>query len=346
MDAVEVEISPLPDPGSVSFHAKKQAAEWFALLRSGEATDADRVRWEAWLAGSEDHRRAWSYVERVSQRFAPIQTSPDPQTTADVLKTARGRLARRRQVLFGLAAFGGTGLLGWAAWRHPHLSILAEAWSADHHTGIGQRREVTLDDGTHVWLGPASAFNQEFRPDLRRLHLVRGEIFISTATDGSRPFVVDTRHGRLRALGTRFNVRVEDRWTTVSVYEGAVEVRCGRELTKVVVAGEQTRFDRQSIEETAGADLANEAWTRGTLIAQDMPLSRVMAELERYRYGHLAVAPDVAALGVYGSFPLDDTDRALAMLVAVLPIQVRSPLPWWSTIERDDRPRQSVSSGP
>ncbi|THF60144.1 FecR domain-containing protein [Pseudothauera rhizosphaerae] len=330
MSAIEFSVS--PEQTGISFSAKEQAAEWFALLRSGDATDADRSQWEAWLAACEEHRNAWAYVQRVSNRFAPIQTSPDPRTTVGILQTAQGRLARRRRILLGLAAFGGTGLLSWATWRHTLLP--ARAWVADHHTGVGETRQISLTDGTRVWLGSASAFNEDFRPDLRRLHLVAGDIFIETAPDATRPFVVDTPHGRLRALGTRFDVRLEGRQTAVSVYEGAVEVRtAGSEATTVIRAGEQTRFDQQAIGETAAADPSREGWTQGILIAQDMPLSLLAAELARYRHGHLGVAPEVADLRVYGSFPLDSSDRALVMLASVLPIQVRQPLPWWSTIE-------------
>ncbi|WP_353735587.1 DUF4880 domain-containing protein, partial [Nitrosomonas sp.] len=34
----------------------EQAAEWYALLRSGEATHDDHARWQSWLEHSSDHR--------------------------------------------------------------------------------------------------------------------------------------------------------------------------------------------------------------------------------------------------------------------------------------------------
>lgn len=316
--------------------AKEDAAEWFALLRSGEATEADQARWAAWLAASGAHRTAWSYVERISRRVAPIQASSDPRAAVAVLQSAHGHLPRRRQVLLGLAAVGGTGLLSWATWRYTPLPTTAMGWMAGHRTGVGETTASVLADGTRAWLGSASAFNEDFSASLRRLHLVAGEVFIDTAADAARPFVVDTAQGRLRALGTRFNVRLGHGQTTVSVFEGAVEVRPtdGHDAAVMVVrAGQQARFNRFSVEDLAGADPAREAWIQGLLIAQDMPLAQVVAELARYRHGHLGVAPDVAGLRVYGSFPLDDTDRALAMLARALPIQVRQPLPWWRSIE-------------
>jgi transmembrane sensor len=44
---------------------------------------------------------------------------------------------------------------------------------------------------------------------VRRIELLKGEVLITTAKDSAlRPFIVQTRHGTARALGTRFSVRV------------------------------------------------------------------------------------------------------------------------------------------
>lgn len=336
MSAAELPLPPAPKAATsdATHRAMQEAAEWFALLRSGEAGHADRTAWESWLAANEAHRTAWACVEQVSHRFEPIQSSVNPRSTVEVLQTAQHHALRRR-VLLGLATCGGTGLLSWAVWRHTPLPAMAMAWAADHHTGVGEVRKVALSDGTRVWLGSASAFNEDYQPGLRRLRLVAGDIFIETAADAHRDFVVDTPQGRLRALGTRFNVRLEgDGQTFVAVYEGAVEVRTATsDTTRVLRASEQARFSGSGVEAPAQADPARESWTQGLLIAQDMPLGQVAAELARYRRGHLAVAPEIAGLRVFGSFPLNDTDRALVMLATVLPVQVRHTLPWWSSIE-------------
>ena len=331
------------DSAMPSHVAMEQAAAWFSLLQSGTATDRDRTCWQDWLAGAEDNRAAWAFVDRVSQRFRPLQNGASPRPAADALQTASRRLARRK-VVWGLAAMAGAGgILGWAAWQRPGTMDALMAWGADYRTGVGERREVHLADGTQVWLASASAFDQEDRADLRRLRLRAGEILIKTAADAGRPFVVDTAHGRMRALGTRFNVRLDGQGgTRLAVYEGAVQVSLaagapGASVTATVGAGQQARFTAGHLEALAPADPAREAWSRGVLLAQDIPLGEVITELSRYRRGHLAVAPDVARLPVLGSYPLDDVDGALAMLERTLPIQVRRPLPWWITIEERSR---------
>lgn len=311
----------------------EQAAEWYALLRSGEATEADRSAWHTWLDGHPDHRRAWGYVEAVSHSFDPIHTTPDPRLTADNLWAANTRVLHRRRVLVSIAALAGSGLLGWATWRHTPLPGMALAWAADYRTATGEARDVTLPDGTRVWLNTATAFNESYSASQRRLRLVRGEILIDTAADARRPFYVDTPHGRLQALGTRFTVRLDDKETFLAVYQGAVEVRTEAGASAVIPAGRQVRFTAETLADTEAADIAREAWSRGMLVARDIPLADVVQELRRYRSGHLGVAPEVAGLRVFGSFPLRDTDETLAMLVEALPIRVHRRMDWWVSIE-------------
>ncbi|MFT3815813.1 MAG: FecR domain-containing protein [Acidovorax sp.] len=336
----EIAFTPPSEP---SHGVLEQAAEWFALLDSGEAGAADRSQWEAWLAASSEHRVAWSYVERISHRFDPIKDSPERNTAINAYQQATEGGLRRRQGLLSLAALAGTGLLGWAGWRYTPLPGMALAWMSDYHTGTGEVREVALTDGTRVWLNAASAFNADYRDDLRRVRLVMGEILIQTAADASgRPFVVDTPQGRLRALGTRFAVRLDEGETLAAVYNGAVEVRtAGTGATAVIRKGEQTRFTGASLADIEPADPAREAWTRGLLVARNIPLSEVVNELRRYYRGHLGLAPEVAELRVFGGYPVNDPDRALAMLESVMPIRVQRRTSWWVSIE----PRDKAATG-
>jgi transmembrane sensor len=320
-------------PDTKPSHAAMQhAAEWFALLRSGDATEQDRADWQSWLAQSPEHRDAWNYAESTSRRFAPVQTPESRRAAAAALTQVRQTRNGRRHLLRGIVALAGTGLLGWAGWRHSPLPELALAWSADHHTGTGEIRDIALADGTRIWLNTASALNADYQPALRRVDLLGGEMLIETAHD-ARPFVATTRHGRLRALGTRFTVRLDGDTTLLAVYQGAVEVRTGQGALRVINAGSQARFDSVQIQPTVAADPAREAWTRGVLLAADIPLKDLVAELRRYHRGHIGVAPQVAELRVLGGYPLRDPERALAMLESVLPIRVQRTLPWWTTIE-------------
>lgn len=177
------------------------------------------------------------------------------------------------------------------------------------------------------------------------MRLREGDIHIETAHApgaawAARPFIVETRHGRVRALGTRFTVRQRgDAPTRVAVFEGATEITpraAGGARALTLQAGQQSSFDVQAAQPPTAADPTQAAWTRGVLVAHDMPLADFIAELDRYRPGHLACDPAAAHLRVSGTYPLNDaadTDRALDMLLATQPVQLRYRTRWWVRVE-------------
>lgn len=312
----------------------EQAASWYALLRDGKAPAQERARWQAWLRSDPAHQAAWRYVEDIGRDFEPLSGRSDARVAADTLSVATLRIHTRRRVLAGITAVAGGVSLGWLSWREAKLPASVMAWGADHRTGIGEQREIALADGSRVWLNTGSAVNVSINATERVVSLVEGEVFIATAADASRPFFVQTEHGRMQALGTRFNVRLDTDRTGLAVYESAVAIRtAGGGATRVLPAGQQANFDAAEIFAPDAADPAREAWTQGALVADSISLRQVVDELRRYRRGHLGVSDAVADLTVYGSFPVQEPDRVLRMLASALPIRIDQPLPWWTSIE-------------
>jgi len=212
------------------------------------------------------------------------------------------------------------------------------AWSASQRTAVGERREVRLADGGALWLGTATSVDVVYDTHWRRIVLHGGEIQIDTATDTvvpARDFVIDTAWGRLRALGTRFNVRQSREGIELAVFAGAVEIRPrAAGLAPVIVpAGQQVTLTRRGVSAPGVADPARQAWSRGLLVAEDLRLADLLAELSRHRRGYLGCASAVADIRVVGTYALDDTDRVLAALTATLPIRLRAVSPWWVRVE-------------
>ncbi|WP_370444249.1 FecR domain-containing protein [Candidatus Burkholderia verschuerenii] len=112
---------------------------------------------------------------------------------------------------------------------------------------MGERRTITLADGTELMLDTDSAVDIRYTPSERRIRLVQGAIMIKTghADTASRRFFVDTTHGVLEALGTRFSVRQDAANTRLDVFEGAVRVEPADAPQRAIVlhAGERVRFD-------------------------------------------------------------------------------------------------------
>lgn len=315
-----------------------EAAEWLMRLHDSGATDADRAACERWRQADPQHALAWERAERLLGKLGGLPAA----LAMPALDRPRSHRAQRRAAVARLAALLAVAPAGWLAWQAWYAAD-QRGWGADLRTATGERRTEHLADGSRLLLDTASAVDIRFDGALRLLTLRQGAVSIETAADTAtphRPFVVDTAHGRLRALGTRFTVRQEGGRADggpvrLAVTEGAVEVtlRGAASPALVVQAGQQTVL--RAGEVTAPQPLQPEAtaWTHGMLMADAMPLAAFCAELSRYRPGLLQCAPEVRALRVSGSFPLGDTDRTLTMLASTYPVDVQTRMRgYWITV--------------
>ena len=309
----------------LSHASLQQAAQWYVRLQDPQDGSQAQQHWQTWLGQNPEHQAAWRYVERVSQRFAPLTDEP--------IGAGRALRSTRRQTLKTLLVLCAGSTLAWGTWRGTALPRVIGGWSADYATASGEIRDALLADGTHIWLNALSAMDVRFDAQQRLLHLRFGEVLIDTAKDLQRPFLIDTAHGHLRALGTRFSVLHSEDSTTLNVFDGRVEVRTADgQQVRIIESGQQAVFGRHTIRSTVPASATREAWSRGVLLADNLPLGQLIGELNRYRPGHLGCDPAVAHLPVMGSFPLKDSEHALRLLEAALPIQVDRVLPWWVNV--------------
>ncbi len=314
------------------FATLEQAAEWFAVLRSGVASDEERHQWYAWLDLREENRLAWQRVEAISNGLAL------PKATPEAANAALGAaVLQRRRSLKMLSLFAVTGLLGWGASRNTDMQMVLADLSADHRSAVGQISNLTLRDGTQLWLNTNSSLDEVYSERFRSVTLRKGEVMIATQPDDrspARPFIVYSAEGSLRALGTRFNVRQLNGKTRLSVFEGRVEIAPidAHATAKIIEAGEEVEFSRTDIAAVVPADAARQAWSNRVLLADNMPLGAFIEELARYRAGYLACDPAIAHLRVVGGFPLSQPDQVLLMLEAALPVAAHATMPWWVTV--------------
>jgi len=164
----------------------------------------------------------------------------------------------------------------------------------------------------------------------RRIELLAGEIFIATGKDAARrPFFVDTPHGSLQALGTRFTVRLHDGYASAGVLEGVVAALADDGSQRLVLhPGESAHFDSAGLHRQALAPYGG-AWLNGMLVARDMRLDEFLAELSRYSKHPLACTPAIAGLRVSGSYPLADVDAILDAVSASLQLRRNTVTRFW-----------------
>ncbi|WP_158218789.1 FecR domain-containing protein [Roseateles aquatilis] len=315
--------------------ARARAVEWFVLLASGNATVDDQRAWVAWREADPAHEAEWARVDRVQQMMAGVPA----ELASPALR--RSGSTRRRQVLRSLGIGAIAGALGYGGWRGVR-ELGGAAWLADERTAPGEQRQVALEDGSVMTLNTATAVDVRFDAAWRALRLHEGEVLVETAAArgapgavDARPLIVDTRLGRVRALGTRFILRLDEHRLTVAVLQSAVETRDPSGRTLRVEAGQQLVVGAQGAGRVEALASEVDAWTYGSLVVDNARLIDVVAELSRYRRGHLGCDPRVSELRVSGAFPVTDVDRALSALVAALPVQIDRVNRFWTTV----RPR-------
>lgn len=309
--------------------ATQDAIGWMVLLRSGEATATERGEFDDWLQRDTRHRAAWQRLAGpVDGTFATARTlnrrmPGQAGALADALADTAAQATRRRGMLRGALAFGGIGLgTALVAQRFVPLQDML----ADLRTGTGERRRFTLADGSTLLLNARSAADVRFADGQRQVRLREGELIADVRPDAQAPFTLRCDHGSVQALpaggnnATRFLLRQQDARSLVATLQGGVALTPDAGSRRGVAPGESVWFGPSGIEaaRVAAADAA--AWQAGHVAVYDQPLGEVIAALRPYRRGFLRISPEAAALRVYGSYPLDDTDRALATIGETLPV--------------------------
>ncbi len=316
---------------------QQQAASWLVELQADDHSAHTRQqvhqRLQAWRQAHADHERAWQRIEAMGLQLQPLADTPASAALAHAARTVgRSRRVALRNLAVLLFAGSAAGTVAWNAQGGSSGGWVA-SWGADESTRTAERRSLQLPDGTQVELNAQSALDVHYDAQWRLLRLRAGEILVTTAPGSqARPFVVETRHGRIRALGTRFAVRERGTGSTqVTLFEGQTEITPRRNPANrfVLSQGEQVRFDDAQARPLESADPAVVAWTRGMLVAQDMPLADFLAELARHRPGYLGCDDAVARLPISGTYPLADSDRVLDMLLATQPVSLRTATRYW-----------------
>ncbi len=313
-----------------------EAIHWSVRLQFSEADADARRRFARWLQADPLHARAWERVQALGEGFTKVPANLALETL-ETLEAAQARRrtaspARRRMLKTlawaGVTAVAASGARELAPWRQ---------WMADAATGTGEQRTLRLEDGTTVVLNTNTALNARLDASRRTLDLRRGEILVSTGHDASfaagahlRPFWVETPFGAMRALGTRFVVRIDEDHVGVSVQQGAVELHPGGgEAQGIVEAGASWRMSRDASAAVRGHPFAADSWVDGVIAGDDMRLADLLAELARYRRGWIDCDPRVANLRVSGAFRTADTERTLRFLGQTQPVRLTYVTRFW-----------------
>ena len=150
----------------------------------------------------------------------------------------------------------------------------------------GQKADLTLPDGTKVWLNSATqlSYNSAYNKDDRKVHL-DGEAYFEVAKNKAKRFIVCCNDLEVEALGTAFNVKgySNDASVITSLVEGSVRISNGVE-SDVLKPGERLEYQKnsRSFVKSEIPDMREvDFWRKNMLVFHATTLGEIATTVER-----------------------------------------------------------------
>ncbi|WP_116091767.1 FecR family protein [Sphingomonas crusticola] len=311
-------MSPTEEFGEIPEPTRREAADWFARMRSPEAA-ASRQAFEDWY-NDPGNARAYEQIVGRWEQSAFIGATP----TGRSRYLPRASLAARHPAWAMAAALiavaGATGLIVARFRPHSAPTEIAEVASSQRFASGGTLREVALGDGSHVTLDRASLLLVSYSDSRRAMRLEQGRARFDVAHDAARPFVVSAGAGEVTAHGTLFDVALRGEVATVTLLRGTITVagRSAASPPRWLRAGQQIVVTRTgSALETTAVAPRTAAWLPPMIEVDRMPLEQAASEIGAGAKQRIRFVGTVGALRITGAFRAGDLE-ALARAAAAM----------------------------
>ena len=330
-----------------------QAAAWRTRLTEDPDTYSQAL--EEWLVHDPRNRAAWQLVQGPWECLGEHATSPGlirlrRAALAHAHNAGRAHWTRSRR--FRLPAY-----VGAAAALIMLVTAALVVWQTHrfdvYRTRAGERRVVTLTDGSQIALDSRSEVRVRYGAHARELVLETGQARFDVAHDVERPFSVTAGGHKVVATGTAFNVDLLGSELLVTLIEGHVVVLPQKaatlpESSASVPSGDSSRTavrTRDSglasrIRLNAGEQLVISpsaapsvtpvnvdraiAWENGELVFENERLSSVVVRVSRYGARPIVIDDEqTSSLRISGVFHEGDVAGFVSTIVSYLPVRAR-----------------------
>jgi len=311
----------------------EQASLWLARRDRG-LTPSEQDDYMQWIVADPRHAEAMMQHAAAFERMMHLYEWQPWHTT----EGNPDLFAPRRRVRWWpwaasvvLAAAAAVGLSFIYSWHAPAAPAVTS------YLQVNER--LALPDGSRVELKDGSRIVVQYSDRERRVKLTGGEAQFSVWQDARRPFIVEAGGIEVRAVGTVFNVRLEDRTVAVLVTEGRVKVN--REAPAATSGGSVAEFMLAAGEQTAvplAVDAVQAApvvvpatseqisqslaWQTPRLQFFETPLAEAVAEFNRLNRFQIVIGD--AELGrrlIGGTFRPDNVEGFVRLLETTLDVR-------------------------
>lgn len=320
---------------------ESEAASWISQLDSGKMTTADRRAMREWAARSPRHLEElrkfgefWANFDAVLEAGLP-KSSTQPSVTHFFKAAVRLPTSRIARVAISMTALV-LAVVSVAPYFSSRHAIGTN--SAVYAVNSGNSRLITLDDGSEIQLDKGSVVEVKYKHDARLVTLVQGQGFFKVAHDKSRPFFVFAAGNMVKAVGTAFEVKIDNGQTSVLVTEGKVDFRPiddigrrglelrGSDDLPLVVAGQSATLSHKAraVKKVTPVSLNKQlSWRKGMLIFEGDPLDQVIKQVGKYSDLSIVIAdPKIRNLKIGGAYRAGEIEPFLGALEDSFDIRV------------------------
>lgn len=218
--------------------------EIIARILNGNSTETDRYMLNAWIGESEANRKELEKSEALWNAYAIIANTanfnPAEGYHKFLLKTSlKTKHPKTRKILNSFTLRIAASLLIAFSISFITYQVTKTVTTGTSYfeliTPQGSHTQLTLTDGTKIWLNAGSKLRYPNRFDGKeRIVFLEGEAYFNVKKDAAHPFIVKTSEVNVKALGTSFNVKAYPN-------EGTVETT----LVNGIVLVERNNHEKQ-----------------------------------------------------------------------------------------------------
>ena len=333
------------DPHIISLRTQEtidsEAADWLVKMDAGKLSVKDRRALRIWLSEDPKHAETlkqvafiWSDMDFVLNNV-PDAHQPKAGNILSILFPAKW-LSPAFVVVF-------LGVMGLSAWLYFPIHRGSPVETAFHATEVGRQLVEQFSDGSMAHLNTDSIIETEYSSSSRIVRLLRGEAMFDVVHDPIRPFIVYAGNQQVKAVGTKFVVRLTSENIVVTVTDGQVQLSRRQKAVSGTVAGEGVSEQEQEVilvSEGEEVEIGNKveapevkvvtdeeferrfSWISGQLVFRNERLEQVIEEISRYVPARIIIEDsELKDVRISGRFEIGDTDALLEAIEVSFNVQ-------------------------
>ncbi len=305
----------------------------------GELNNSEKAELQSWLDASNENRsfyleqkKVWEAVESLEKMKLIDEKGAFKKVSNSLFTNKRGSvfvtLQRIAAILFIPLFIASIWMYVSNFKEHKMLSSIYQTFE----TPLGMRSNLTLPDGSKVWLNAGSRISYPLysKEHVRKVK-IDGEVYFEVAKMKDIPFIVDAGNVEIEVLGTKFNccAYANSELIQTALLEGSVKIRetsHGKQTT--MIPGELVEFSKST--NTLAKSTTNldkyVAWKSGKLMFREDPMDVVIEKLGRWYNIDIQVVDKEIRNYVYtATFENEKLEQVLDFLELSAPISYYLP---------------------